>query len=130
MFTSWGDLYPQGKFFCNSCLKKMEKEEYNKKMAKFREIAEFAKQITRPKPNLKQAIISVIKNVCTEPDWYQLKNLTEKTNLECDVRQVSHILNELGFTQRKRKKHGSYTHVFIDRKILEGAQGVAESNQP
>ena len=118
-FTTWGGLYRPPKFFCNRCLKKMEKEEANKKLKKFLEIADSAKQMPKFKDMLKQSVITVIKNVCTQPDWYQLKGLTEKVDLKCDVRKVSNILNELGFTQRARKRHGSYTHVFINITLLK-----------
>jgi hypothetical protein len=120
-FTSWGGLYKPPKFFCNRCLNALDKEEADKKMAPFLEIAAMASQLPDPRDQLKQAVATVIKTVCAEPGWYQLKGLTEKLDLRCDVRNVSHILNELGFTQRARKKRGSYTHVFINIAPLKAA---------
>ena len=113
--------YPQGKFFCNRCLNAMDKEEADKKLAPFLEIAATASQLPDPRDRLKQEVVTVIKSVCAEPGWYQLKGLTEKLDLRCDIRKVSHILNELGFTQRARKKRGSYTNVFINIALLKAA---------
>ena len=118
-FTSWGELYRPPKFFCNRCLNIMEKEEADKKLRKFLDIADSAKQMLKFKDELKQSVITVIKNVCTQPDWYQLKGLTERVDFKPDVRKVSNILNELGFTQRARKRHGSYTYVFINITLLK-----------
>jgi hypothetical protein len=118
-FTSWGGLYPEGKFFCNRCLNIMEKEEADKKLRPFLEIAETAKQLPKFEDMLKEEVINAIKNTCSKPDWYQLKSLTQKLEHQCDVRKVSNILNELGFTQRARKRHGSYTYVFINIALLK-----------
>lgn len=120
-WTNWGGKWNQPKFFCFPCLRKMEKAEYDARnaviLAERRSwLGEALKQ-----PTLKEcednAMAEVLRELCHVAGWYALRDIQEKFNARQgthDPRSVSHVLCRIGFTQRARKKRGSYMHVFVD----------------
>lgn len=122
IYTTWFGRYAPPKFFCNRCIKKMEKEEKAKKPDELREIRELGKQISRELEPTK-VMMEVLRDYCPVDGWYKLMDINERFRVKVgwkqhDVRSTSHILNKLGFTRRARKKHGSYMHVFISAELL------------
>ena len=119
--TEWRDLQrlSQPTFFCWKCIKRIEKEGRDKRNA---EVLAFRKSLRREKQlpltqQLDKAMINLLKNLCTHPDWYAVMDMTKLCNElfpDTGPMAVSNSLFRLGFNQRARKKRGSYTYVFID----------------
>jgi hypothetical protein len=126
MLTSWGGRYHPFKFFCFRCMKKMQKEDEEREREKWRAIArEVLKDIPgEPFEEMEtNAMLKALSELCTVDGWYSLKEIASRFQTRItlpskDVRYVSHILNRLGFKQRKRKKRGSFMHVYISLDLI------------
>jgi hypothetical protein len=125
VLTEWRDSQKlsQPTFFCLKCIKRIEKEGRDKRNAEaltFRESLQQENQLPY-KQRFDQALIEILKKLCSIPDWYALMAITNSCNElfpDTDSMTVSNSLLRLGFTQRARKKRGSYTYVFIDPKKI------------
>lgn len=120
-WTSWGGKWNPTKFFCLTCLKKMEKAEADARnaaiLAERRSWLEEALKQPTFKERENRAMIEVLRELCPNAGWYALKDITKKyreKHAACDPRALSHILRRLGFVKRARKKRGSYMYVYVD----------------
>lgn len=119
----WIGLYDKSnspKFYCSRCLKQMEDEEYEKRTEPIRAFFKSIREEAAKRPPLKERenmeMAECLRTLCPTAGWYALRDI-EKSCLTLGrqgSRSFTHILNRMGFTQRARKKRGSYMHVYID----------------
>lgn len=121
LITEWRDAQrlSQPTFFCWKCIKRIEKEGRDKRNAEVLALRQSWRQENKLpyKERTDLAIIEVLKNLCSQPDWYALMAITtscSKLFLDTNPMAASNSLFRLGFNQRARKKRGSYTYVFVD----------------
>jgi len=121
--TEWRDKerLPQPTFFCLTCLRKIENAGRKQRNAKVLAVRQSWLLEARKQPPLKEreniTMIQILKTLCTQPGWYALHEITAfylKAHPGTDPMGVSNVLRHLGFTERARKKRGSYMYVFID----------------
>jgi len=123
-WTTWGGRYSTPQFFCNRCLRKMEKEEAKKRLQPFLQIAQEYGVKPLTQADKINVLVQILKKMCHQSGWFKLMDITKTYESELhrgavDVRRVSRLLNTLGFTRRARKKAGSYTYVFVNTQCLE-----------
>lgn len=131
---SWfsGNKSFEMKFACFSCIRKIEKEEKEAKATKWKSLI----QSLTTDPSIEcsnilkenKIMLEVLNKMCPTDGWYKLKDIAKEFRLKArwtigDNRVISNILNRLKFTQRKRLKHGSYVHVYINTAVFHHTEG-------
>ena len=121
VLTEWRDRQrlSQPTFFCLTCIKRIERTGSDRRNAAVLAVRQsWAQPMQSPSKELMdQAMIEVLRNLCSTPDWYALRTMTKSYQAHypgTNPMAVSNILFSLGFNQRARKKRGSYTYVFVD----------------